>query len=112
MILIDTSCWTHALRKKGNPDIAARVKRLLDTEEAAWCNVVRLELWHGVGNDWDRQLLEFLELTVKNLVVTADVWQHAMYIASNARKKGVECTGDGHSNFRLCPDTWHSSGTC
>lgn len=49
MILINTSCWVHALRRAGNPVIRARVKALMEAGEAAWCPPIRLELWNGVG---------------------------------------------------------------
>ncbi len=89
MVLIDTSCWTQALRRKGNPAIRARVESLLAADEAAWCDVVRLELWHGAANDWDKKLLEDLEASVKNLPINADVWQRAMFVASRARARAV-----------------------
>jgi predicted nucleic acid-binding protein len=89
MKLIDTSCWTQAIRRKGDPAIRARVEQLLETEEAAWCDVVRLELWHGAASDWDKQLLEHLEASVRNLPITPDVWQRAMLTAARAREQAV-----------------------
>lgn len=89
MVLIDTSCWTQALRRKGDPTITARVRTLLNAGEAAWCDIVRLELWNGASNDWDRRLLEFLEGNVIKLPTTQDVWQHATQVATFAREKGI-----------------------
>src|SRR5437879_6178331 len=89
MVLIDTSCWTHALRRKGDATIRARVHELLVAEQAAWCEMVRLELWHGVANDWDEQLLRALEEQVTSLPITADVWQRAVFIAGHARHRGL-----------------------
>ena len=48
MKLIDTSSWIDALRRDGDPQIRARVVALMASGEAAWCDLVRLELWNGL----------------------------------------------------------------
>src|SRR5258708_1161227 len=89
MMLIDTSSWTHALRRKGDPNIRQRVQRLMLAAEAAWCDVVRLELWHGARNDDDRDSLWELESEIPALEITRDVWDLACDLGSFARAKGL-----------------------
>lgn len=88
MKLIDTSCWIHALRRRGDADAGSRVRALLDGEQAAWCQIVRLELWRGVQNDWDRQLMGYLDERVKLLAINGDVWQRAIRLSQKLRTKG------------------------
>jgi predicted nucleic acid-binding protein len=89
MVLVDTSCWTHSLRRKGDEVIRAKVRVLLEAGEAAWCDVVRLELWNGAANDWDRELLRNLESEVSLLPMRPEVWEYAIVTASRARSSGL-----------------------
>lgn len=89
MVLIDTSAWTHALRRKGDPAIRRRVEELVVRTEAAWCDVVRLELWHGVRSDWDRESLRQLEVDIPALAISPEVWEVACNIAAFARGRGI-----------------------
>lgn len=89
MKLIDTSCWTQALRRKGDPAIRARVAALLDRSEAAWCQIIRLELWRGANNDWDKELLTYLESQVKMLAISVQVWDRTVYLAQELRADGI-----------------------
>jgi predicted nucleic acid-binding protein len=57
--------------------------------EAAWCDAVRLELWNGAKNDWDRNLLLSLQSSVPALPITGDVWDLACTFANKARTSGL-----------------------
>ena len=58
LVLIDTSAWAQALRRSGDPSVRARVAKHLADLTAAWCDMVRLELWAGVRNDADARACE------------------------------------------------------
>lgn len=88
MKLIDTSSWVHALRRKGDPAVRARVQGLMETGEAAWCPLVRLELWNGVGSEQDRINLRSLEQVLPELPLTDEIWQLACDMADRCRNKG------------------------
>ena len=88
-VMIDTSAWTHALRRNGDPVIRARVERLLNDRTAAWCEMVRLELWSGVRNDMERAALSRLDLTLPRLPIDEAIWNAATIYASKARAIGV-----------------------
>lgn len=88
MKLIDTSSWVHALRKSGSEAIRLRVQELLESGEAAWCPVVRLELWNGVGSDRDRKALRALEAVLPELPMSRTVWEYAYDLADRCRRHG------------------------
>ena len=88
MKLIDTSAWIHQMREKGDPAVRARVETLLRAGEAAWCDMVRLEIWSGVGNERERRALREYEAVVPTLPTDAGVWRAACDLASRARRAG------------------------
>ena len=77
MKLVDTSSWIHQIRRRGDPLVRARVEQLLRTGDAAWCPVVRLELWAGVGSQSDRTLLREYSKRLLELEINNDVWEKA-----------------------------------
>jgi predicted nucleic acid-binding protein len=88
MKLVDTSSWVHQIRRRGDPAIRARVEQLLRTGEAAWCPLVRLELWAGVGSEADRTLLRDYQQRLPELSITDEVWQEACGLADCCRRAG------------------------
>lgn len=88
MKLVDTSSWIHQIRRRGDPAVRARVEELLRAGEAAWCPVVRLELWAGVGSDADRDILRVYEKRIPELPITDEVWESACRLADSCRRRG------------------------
>lgn len=88
-VLVDSSLWVHQLRRSGDPALRARVNGLLERGEAAWCAVVRLELWRGVTNDTERRTLRRYEALLPDYAITADVWERAIRLADRGRAAGV-----------------------
>jgi len=88
MTLVDSSSWVHCLRRRGDPNIADRVRRLLESGDAAWCPAIRLELWNGVGDETDRRVLRDFEQTLPELPITDEVWAAAFALANRCRKAG------------------------
>lgn len=88
-VLVDSSMWIHQLRKGGNPASRDRVNGLLEAGEAAWCPVVRLELWRGVTNDAERKTLRRYEALLPDYEITPDTWAHAIRLADRGRAAGV-----------------------
>lgn len=88
-VLIDSSAWTHAIRRSGNVAIRQRVENLLRDGNAAWCEVIRLELWKGAGTDADRERIRRLETTLINLPLSGAVWDAACAYAQRARAAGT-----------------------
>ncbi len=89
MKLIDTSSWIDAMRRDGDPEIKARVVALVRAGTAAWCDMVRLELWNGLRGAAERKQMEELEADVINLATSDAVWAKARLLTQRARAKGV-----------------------
>ena len=88
MILVDTSSWIHQQRSKGDPVIQRRVEELLLSGLAAWCPVTRLELWTGVRNERERQILRDYEQVIPELPINDEVWEMACGFAERGRAQG------------------------
>jgi len=89
MKLIDTSSWIDAMRRDGDPEIKARVVALVRAGTAAWCDMVRLELWNGLRGAAERKKMEELEADVINLPTSDAVWAKARLLIQRARAKGI-----------------------
>jgi predicted nucleic acid-binding protein len=88
MSLIDTSAWIHCLRPEGDPAVRARVQALLDAGEAAWCDMVKLELWNGARGETERRVLREMEEALPLLPSGDGVWQTAFRLARATRQAG------------------------
>src|SRR5438094_104499 len=89
MTLVDSSSWIEALREDGDPAVHERIERLLDGGEAAWCPIVRLELWRGVRGGAERRSLLFLEPRVTSLDISAEIWDKSVQLMAKARSRGL-----------------------
>ena len=88
-VLVDSSLWVHQLRKSGDPAKRNRVNELLESGEAGWCPVVRLELWRGVTNDSERKTLRRYEALLPDYEISEEVWKQSIQLADRARASGV-----------------------
>lgn len=93
MKLVDTSSWIDALRRDGDATVRARVIALMRSGEAAWCDLVRLELWNGLRGASERKQMEALEADVTLLPTTDAAWTKARELARRARAAGLTVPG-------------------
>lgn len=89
MILIDTSVWIFALRKKPNESIKNKVDKYLSDGVVAITPPIKFELLCGLKNkkDLERMALRFDALPsfkIKNLT-----WNIATDLAFGLRRKGI-----------------------
>lgn len=89
MRLIDTSAWIHWLRLDGDVKVGDAVDRALQAGEAAWCGMVRLELWNGARENAEQKTLRRLEVILPGPEISAAVWEEAHTCARRARLRGV-----------------------
>jgi len=89
MILIDTSSWVEAMRPKGNPAVKARVTQILEDGEAAWCDVVRAELWMGAHYGHEQKLIRLFEKDVVGLPINRAVWDETIRLSMRTRSAGL-----------------------
>lgn len=88
MKLVDTSSWIEFLRGHQS-DAALRVKELVRTERAGWCDLVAVELWNGVRAGRERKTLEDLEGAVTDFALSREVWLLARKLAVRCRESGL-----------------------
>jgi predicted nucleic acid-binding protein len=88
-VMVDTSAWIHALRRVGDGHIRARIEQLLSEQAAAWCEMLRLELWSGVGGEAERRALEQLDPILPRMPINDAVWSSAAELAGRARTNGI-----------------------
>lgn len=86
--LVDTSAWIEALRAEGNEEVRDRVRRLLASGDAVFCDLVLLELWNGVRGGAERRYLAALEEDLELLETTGAVWQRSRELARRCRERG------------------------
>jgi predicted nucleic acid-binding protein len=89
MKLVDTSSWVDAMRRDGDPEIKARVVTLVREGTAAWCDIVRVELWNGLRGAAERKQMEELEVDIINLPTNDAVWARARLLTQRARLRGI-----------------------
>lgn len=88
-VLIDTSAWVEAMRRRGDEALRGQVKAALWAGRARFCDFVRLELWNGVSGDAERSWLTELEETVETVPTTLAVWAEAKKLAQESRRRGL-----------------------
>ncbi len=66
-----------------------RVNALLESGEAAWCPVVRLELWRGVTNDAERKTHRRYETVLPDYEISPEVWERSIHLADRGRTGGL-----------------------
>jgi len=89
--LIDTSSWIHQMREQGDPVVRARVEALLRAGEAAWCAMVRLEIWAGIGDERERQALRAYEAVIPELPI--DIGVSGTFMVTGQASGGVAHSG-------------------
>lgn len=88
-LLIDTSAWVEAMRLQGDADTRKEVYAALRTGRARFCDLVRLELWNGIGGDRERKWLVELEQNVETVPTDDGVWTEARRLARETRRQGL-----------------------
>ncbi len=85
--MVDTSAWIETMRPRGDAFIRETVSDLLRNRRAAWCDMVKLELWNGAFAK-EMPALEALETDVVALETTDEIWKAARDLARQVRRKG------------------------
>ncbi len=76
------------MRVRGDEKIRAEVYALIEEDRAAWCHIVRLELWAGAQTKEIPRLEEFRR-NIRDLETSESVWNGAYDLARRARANGV-----------------------
>jgi predicted nucleic acid-binding protein len=86
--LVDTSSWIEFLRGRES-EAGLRVKQLVKTENAAWCELIAVELWNGVRPGEETKSLSELDGGVTCFELNTAVWLRARKLAVSSRKNGI-----------------------
>ena len=89
MVLIDTSSWSQSLRRVGDAVVRERVRKLVLSGDAAWCDMVRVELWNGVSGDHEKRQLREFDEALTCFSIDKPVWDLACAISRFARSHSV-----------------------
>ena len=89
MVLIDTSVWIFALKRKPILEVKERVDTLLREELVATTEMIKFELLGGTKTEKEfRRLRNRLEALFQ-IQTDSTVWDKASELAFQLRKKGV-----------------------
>jgi len=88
MTLVDASSWIEFLRGRASEQ-GRRVATLLETGEAAWCEITMVELWNGARGQPEKTALKEFEADLRLCPITEQVWARARSLASRCREKGL-----------------------
>ena len=87
MVLVDSSVWIEAARRKGALEVKVALEALLEEYEAALCPPVLLEVLGGARKQDRRRLKAYLSV-LPSLNLTPDSWQHAVELSWKLRDLG------------------------
>ena len=88
MKLVDASSWIEYLRNTDS-DPSGRVEGLLLADEAGWCEMTAVELWHGARGAREKRELAALEKEINLCPIGPAVWQKAIRLAQDCRSAGL-----------------------
>jgi len=88
MFLVDSSAWIEYLRPRGSAKVKARVRDLLEKEEAAVCGIVITEVLRGVREDEAFEALKDVFLALPRLPLDEVVYERAAQWGRQLRRKG------------------------
>jgi predicted nucleic acid-binding protein len=88
MVLVDSSVWIEALRRKGRLEIKLGLEGLLEAYEAQWCSPVRLEVLGGARPEERRALGVQFSVIPYRRCEEAD-WDRAVSLAWKLRDSGL-----------------------
>ena len=88
-VLLDTSIWIRYLRRGGDEDIKAEVKRVLLAERVFTCWVVKAELLVGARNEEAFERLRADLEALEEIPITPEVWLGAARLGCTLRRSGL-----------------------
>ena len=90
MFLIDSSTWIEYLRPSGSAKIKARIRRILESEEAVTCGIVVVEILRGARTEKDYRLLRDSLLSLPGIPINREVIERASRWGFQLDRKGSQ----------------------
>jgi predicted nucleic acid-binding protein len=88
MVLVDSSVWIEAFRRKGRLEVKLALESLLDAYEAQWCTPVRLEVLGGARAEERARLGRHFSVIPYRICAEAD-WDRSIALAWKLRDNGL-----------------------
>jgi predicted nucleic acid-binding protein len=88
MFLIDSSAWVEYLRPSGSAKIKGRIRKILESEEAATCGIVVVEILRGARTEKDYRILRDSFLSLPGIPITREVIDRASRWGFQLDRKG------------------------
>jgi predicted nucleic acid-binding protein len=98
--LVDTSCWVEYLRTT-KTDVSVEARTLLESGEAAWCDIVAMELANTTATHQLPRLQKVQRLALC-VETTGAVWNLARRLVHRARRAGVTAPLPDYIVFACC----------
>ena len=100
-ILVDTSAWSEALRKRKSkfPKIIQSLKGLIEDGDACIIGPIKQELLSGYSNKKDFKILEDKLRAFPNLQIDDQDYIQAAEFSNQCRKIGIQ---GAHTDFLIC----------
>lgn len=89
LYLIDTSVWVLVLRRRPPPQLAERVRSLIDADAAAFNEMVRLEILVGCRERREFEMMASLLEGLVRLPIGEATWGRAAELGFDLRRRGV-----------------------
>jgi predicted nucleic acid-binding protein len=88
MVLVDSSVWIEAFRRKGKLEVKLAVESLLEAYEAQWATPIRLEVLGGARLEERRRLGGHFSVIPYRICTEAD-YDRAVALAWKIRDQGL-----------------------
>ncbi|MGA1839014.1 MAG: PIN domain nuclease [bacterium] len=88
MFLIDSSAWIEYLRPKGSKRVKARVREILEKENAVSCGIVVVEILRGAKDNKSFQMLKDTFLSLPQIPIDNSVIETAAKYGFMLDRKG------------------------
>lgn len=103
MILVDTSIWSLAFRKKQKTDIdlkiMAELSELISNERIVVIGAIRQEILSGIRDEFQFQKLKNKLSIFKDMDVITQDYECAAQFYNQCRKQGIQ---GSHIDFLIC----------
>lgn len=100
-VLVDTSVWSHVLRRKGGGDAAVRsaFEKLIDGYRVSMIGPIRQEILSGIPDKRQYEALRLKLQAFDDTPLTTEDYERAAAIFNDCRKKGIP---GSHIDFLIC----------
>jgi len=88
-VLVDTSAWLLALRKKYLPSVKERIDILLGEDRVATAGIIKLELLGGAKTESEFYRLKSRLDALFTVETDESVWERASELAFELRRQGI-----------------------